>query len=150
MRQVVEIGRSGHVHEWQRRCSTQQTSEGRADGGWGGGRARVASWGAVGPRQLPLPPPPPPSWSSPAAPVFVGKETNGLGRQTCRLRGLGCPPLRCHLDTYVVADGDARVTAWMPRGLSNSPSLFPSIAPSHAGEDPQPFHPSLGWRPGRH
>jgi hypothetical protein len=95
-------------------------------------------------------PPPPPSRSSPAAPVFVGKETNGLGRQTCRLRGLGCPPLRCHLDTYVVADGDARVTAWMPRGLSNSPSLFPSIAPSHAGEDPQPFHPSLGWRPGRH
>jgi hypothetical protein len=47
VRRVVELGRSGRALEWWRRCITQWMSEGRADEGWGGDRARVAAWEAT-------------------------------------------------------------------------------------------------------
>jgi hypothetical protein len=68
--------------DWWRWCSMRQTSEGRAYGGSGGGRARVAAWVAMGLDSTPFPLP---SRSSPAASACVDEETGGLGRQPSRL-----------------------------------------------------------------
>jgi hypothetical protein len=71
-RRLVELGCSGHAHEWRRQCNTRRTSEGHG-----------AS--AAPPYLLP-------SRSSPVALICVGEETCGLGRQLGRFGGLGCPP----------------------------------------------------------
>jgi hypothetical protein len=62
--------------------ASQWTSEGRALGG-SGGRARVAAWEAMGPRQFPpthLPP-----RSSLVALIYAGEEAGGLAGQPGRL-----------------------------------------------------------------
>jgi hypothetical protein len=70
--------------------STRWMSKGRADRGSGRGRVRVAAWEAMGPWQLP----PPFSLPPPAAPVCVGEESDGLGRQPVGLEAMRPRQLR--------------------------------------------------------
>jgi hypothetical protein len=125
--------------------STRWMSKGRADRGSGRGRVRVAAWEAMGPWQLP----PPFSLPPPAAPVCVGEESDGLGRQPARLPPP--PPLP-------LAPGHVCGSGWQCVGDRlgcHEARQLPLIAPlrwllaASTKKDQWPSRPSEGLEVGR-
>jgi hypothetical protein len=111
--------------------------EGRAHGGSGGGRVRVAAWEAMGPRQFPLPrslltPP----WRLRSAPVkrLADWEDSLVG-----LEASVVPPPRWHLDTSAVSPTMVAGGVGVSLGghaTSTTPPPHPTpVAPRYANEE---------------